>query len=261
MHLKNTKIPIVEMFSSIQGEGKRIYPATFVRTGLCCFTCAGFGCELQAPDGSIVKGCDSIRAVSPKFKGNWTYYDNYNALVQEIQKHLNPKLLADGKKPDIVFTGGEPLLYWNNAIYQSTLAYYISRGYKLTIETNASLDIEFFRQYQNAIMFSMSPKLQHSGEPKERRINIETITKIIEHCPNSYLKFVINPKTWKHDKLEIYEILNEIPYYIDVFLMPLGGDRKQLQENTQFVVEKCIEEGFSFSDRCHIRAFDIREAI
>ncbi len=254
--LKTNPIPVVEMFSSIQGEGKRIYPATFIRTGLCCFTCSGFGCKLKAPDGSIVTGCDSIRAVSPKFKSNWKHYNNFNDLTHDIKNILNPKLLEDGILPDLVFTGGEPFLYWNNQIYQDTLAYFISRGFKLTIETNASLDIDFFREYQKQILFSMSVKLSHSGEPKERRINIETITKIIENSPNSFLKFVINPETWETDYKEIKEILDRIPYYIDVFLMPLGENQTQLQNNTRFVIEKCIEYGFSYSDRAHIRAFN-----
>ena len=61
-------VPIVETFYSIQGEGKRIAPSVFVRTGLCNFKCEGFGCTLKAPDGKTILGCDSIRAVSPKFK-------------------------------------------------------------------------------------------------------------------------------------------------------------------------------------------------
>ena len=260
MNLTNKPIPIVEIFDSIQGEGKRIYPATFVRTALCTFQCKGFGCKLKAPNGQIIEGCDSIRAVSPLFKDRWNYYD-FKSLVPEIKKFLNPTLSEDGRNPDIVFTGGEPLLYWNNQNYQNTLAYFISRNHKLTIETNASLDIEFFREYQKQIMFSMSVKLSHSGEPKERRINLNTITKIAEHCPDSYLKFVINPKTWDTDILEIQEILNELPIYLDVFLMPLGENREQLQSNTQFVLEKCVEYGFSYSDRAHIRAWDTKEAV
>ena len=260
MNLTNKPIPIVEIFDSIQGEGKRISPATFVRTALCTFQCKGFGCKLEAPNGQIVEGCDSIRAVSPLFKDRWKYYD-FKTLVPEIKKYLNPTLSEDGRNPDIVFTGGEPLLYWNNQNYQNTLAYFISRNHKITIETNASLDIDFFREYQKQIMFSMSVKLSHSGEPKERRINLNTITKIAEHCPDSYLKFVINPETWGTDILEISEILSELPIYLDVFLMPLGENREQLQANTQFVLEKCVEYGFSYSDRVHIRAWNTKEAV
>lgn len=261
MELKHQSIPIVEMFGSIQGEGKRILPATFIRVGGCIFQCKGFGCKVTAPDGTEVIGCDTIRSVSTKFKDSWIYYNNYKDLVSDASKHLNPRLTKDGFKPDIVITGGEPLLYWRHKVLQDTLAHYISRGHKVTIETNAALDIEFFREYQKQIMFSMSVKLSASGEPKERRINMETITTILENCPDSYLKFVINPETWENDITEIKEIFDELPIYADVYLMPLGANKEELNRNTTFVAEKCVEYGFGFSPRVHILAWDTKEAV
>lgn len=269
MELKNNPIPVVEMFSSIQGEGPRLRPAIFIRTALCCFKCPGFGCKLTAPDGSELLGCDTIRAVSSKFKGTWTYYDNYRKIVNEadklifdsLRKFTNNGLHHCRINHDVVFTGGEPLLWWNNKTYQDTLAYFISRGHVVTIETNGALDIDFFREYQKHIIFSVSVKLENSGELKERRINIETLTKIFETCPNSYLKFVINPETWDIDSKEIFELLEQIPYYVDVYLMPLGANQQQLQQNTKFVVEKCVENGFNYSDRSHIRAWNTLEGV
>ena len=258
--MKKTPIPIVEMFYSIQGEVSG-NPAIFVRSGLCCFTCKGFGCSLEAPDGTIVNGCDSIRAVSPKFKDRWTNYDDYMELVNDIQKLRNPNMAKHNRLEEIIWTGGEPFIWWNTEIMQNTLAYFISRNHKVTIETNASMDIEFFREYQKQIQFSMSVKLSTSGEPKERRINIENLTKIIENTKDSYLKFVINPKTWDADILEIREILNQIPYYVKVYLMPLGSNQTELQNNTKFVFDKCMETGFSYTDRAHIRAYNDQEKI
>lgn len=258
--MNNKKVPIVEMFYSLQGEVSGA-PAIFVRSGLCNFTCSGFGCKAIAPDGTEVSGCDSIRGVSAKFKNLWKYYENYLDLVKDIQSKRNPNMRQDNRLEEIIWTGGESLLWWNTEIMQNTLAYFVSRGHKITIETNASLDIEFFREYQKSFQFSMSVKLPHSGEPKEKRINIETITKIIENCPSSYLKFVINPKTWDTDILEIQEILDAVPYYVPVYLMPLGGNREELQENTQFVFDKAMESGFNYCDRFHIRAYNTKEAI
>lgn len=261
MELKNKPIPIVEWFSTIQGEGPRIRPALFIRSALCCFTCSGFGCSLKAPDGTIVKGCDSIRAVSTKFKDNWKYISNYRDLIEMVKPGLKPYEREDRIKRDIVWTGGEPLIHWKTKVMQDTISYFISRGHHFTIETNAALDIDFFREYQKEIMFSMSVKLSHSGEVKDKRINIETITKIVENCPKSYLKFVINPKTWNEDFKEIIEILDELPYFVDVYLMPLGENQKQLQENTPFVVEKCVELGFNYTDRVHIRCWDTKPGV
>ena len=36
---------------------------------------------------------------------------------------------------------------------------------------------------------------------------------------------------------------------------------EDLSNNTKFVVEKCIENGFCYSDRIHIRAFNTKEGV
>lgn len=262
MILKEKQVPIQEKFFSVQGEVGSS-PSIFVRSGLCNLNCPGFGCKVTLPDGTTLVGCDTIRAVSPKFKNEWTYYSDYQTLVKDIKKLI--PLRGDNflleTKPDIVWTGGEPLLWWNTKVMQNTLSYFISRGHKVTIETNASQDIEFFREYQKKIKFSMSVKLSASGEKKQDRINIETITKIVENCPDSYLKFVINPETWENDIREIREILEEIPYFMNIYLMPLGQNKDELLKNTQFVMEKCVENGFSFSNRNHILAWNDKPGV
>ncbi len=249
-------VPIVETFYSIQGEGKRIVPSVFVRTGLCNFKCEGFGCTLKSPDGKEILGCDSIRAVSPKFKDSWEYYVNYIDLVERIDNTMPILSKENLLRPDIVLTGGEPTIHWSEDVIQRMLSHYISRGHKVTIESNASIDIKFNRKYQEAIMFSMSVKLSNSGEPEHKRVNIENITNILEHCPESYLKFVVSKDTWDNDWKEIKEILKNIPVFANVYLMPMGENKIEVDANCNFVMEKCVELGFNYSDRLHIRAWD-----
>lgn len=259
---RTKKVPFYEFFGdTIQGEGPRLKSAVFVRVAGCNNTCKGFGCSAVAPDGSVVTGCDTIRAVSPKFKSQWKYFDNFKDLTSIIDSLVAFKTPEIKHTKDIILTGGEPLLYWDTNVIQDFLAYYISRKHQITIETNASLDIEFFKEYQKEIMFSMSVKLSCSGEPKKKRINIKTISKILENCPKSYLKFVVNPETWDTDYTEIKEILYDLPTYAEVYLMPMGETRELQIKNTPFVFEKCAEHGFSFSPRAHILAFDTKEGI
>jgi len=251
-------VNIMEIFSSVQGEGERTgYPSIFVRSGLCNFTCEGFGVEYKDPKTGEKKfGCDSYYSVNPGFKKDWSSYVDYKDLVKDILKEMPDYGEFNMVKPDIVFTGGEPMIHWNDDVYQRTLAYFISRGHHVTIETNAAMDIEFTREYQKKIQFSQSVKLSNSGELQHKRINLETLTKIAENSPNSYLKFVIDKDTWDVDFKEIQAILEEIPVYVSVWLMPLGDTRETMAKNQKFTAEKCIELGFNYSHRIHITVWD-----
>ena len=248
------KLPIVEIFASLQGEGPRIRPAVFIRTALCSLKCPGFCCKLKAPDGTIIQGCDTIRAVSPKFKSTWTYFEDFNDILEVVREKTK---IWNKVNYDVVFTGGEPLLHWNNDIFQNLLKHFITENHKVTIETNTTPNIKISEDYQKEIIFSCSVKLSNSGEPREKRLNFKNLDEISK--ANMYFKFVVNPKTWDNDFLEITEIIKDRD--CDVYLMPLGGNQEELSQNTKFVVEKCIENGFCYSDRIHIRAFNTKEGV
>jgi organic radical activating enzyme len=251
-------INICEIFSSIQGEGQRTgRNSIFVRTGLCNFNCPGFGVAYEDPKtGEIQYGCDSFYSVNPGFKKDWKQYIDYKELVDDILAVIPDYGVYNLLRPDIVFTGGEPLVYWEDETYQRTLAYFVSRGHKVTIETNAAMDIEFTREYQKQIQFSQSVKLSCSGEPQHKRINPSTLIKIAENSPSSYLKFVVSKSTWNQDYEEIKIILDTIPVYVDVWLMPLGDTVETMAMNQKFTAEKCIERGFSYSHRVHISVWN-----
>jgi organic radical activating enzyme len=255
-------VSFTERFYSTQCEGARIRPAVFVRTALCNFTCKGFGCTLKAPDGSIVEGCDSIRAVSPKFKDNWSSFVNFEDAVEWIDEVVPTFSKHNIMKPDFVFTGGEPFIHWKDETYQRILSHYSSRGHQITIETNGSLDVELNRKYHRDIIFSISCKLSNSGEPEHKRINIKNLTNLLENGhPDSYLKFVVSKDTWEQDWPEIKSILKSLPLYANVYLMPMGDVKEKIDYNCQFVMERCTELGFCYSDRLHIRAWNDREAV
>lgn len=249
---------IYETFYSLQGEGSRMgVPSVFVRSSLCNFTCAGFKVQYEDPiTGEKKYGCDSYYSVDKAFKSTWETVTDFEELVDRIDTTIPDFGKRSMTKPDIVFTGGEPLIYWKDEVFQRTISHYISRGHRVTIETNGSLDIEFTREYQKQIMFSASVKLSNSGEPENKRINIETLTKIFEFAPHSYLKFVVSEDSWKRDEQEILNILKDLPVYADIYLMPLGETTDEINNTSKFVFEKAMELGFNYSDRIHIRVFD-----
>ena len=258
-------IPIMEIFYSIQGEVARTgVPSVFIRTGLCNLKCSGFKVEYPDPKDplNVKYGCDSFYSVDSGFSKEWAFYENYEEVVDRVDKCLPTLSRHNLMKPDIIFTGGEPLIHWKNEQYQRLISHYITRGHKVTIETNASLPITFSKKYQNDIMFSMSVKLSNSGEEEQKRINIENITNILENTKNSYLKFVVNSEEWDKTYGEIKKILKSVPVYIEnVYLMPMGDVIHRLEANAKFVFEKCMELGFHYSDRLHIRIFDNKPGV
>ena len=248
-------LAIMEVFCSIQGEGSSSGNiSVFIRFGGCNFSCPGFAVEYKNPKtGEIKKGCDSFYAVDPAFKNTWNYVETFEEIVEMVDAALIDYPKGALSKPDIVITGGEPTIHWKNSEFQKLLGYYVSRNYAVTIETNASRYIEFEREYQKKIKFSMSIKLAVSGELEHKRLNIDNITNIIENSPNSYFKFVVVKDGIDETEKEIESILREIPAYGEVYLMPLGETKETLEYNAEAVIELCIRKGFRYSDRIHIR--------
>jgi organic radical activating enzyme len=234
-------LPLVESFYSFQGEGKFAgSPSIFVRLGGCNLGCAGFGVK----DGDIT-GCDSIKAVY--YEHTWKKIDN---LIEVIKKYLkNLEFL-----PDIVITGGEPLLHYQNRVLLEFLEYFISLGHRITFETNATIAIDFEKYpIYKEIIFSMSVKLENSGELESRRINHKAIDSIVKNTKESFLKFVLKEKSD-----EIKEITKQYPNTL-IYCMPMGSTAKELAKNDKAVANFCIQNGYNYVDRMHIRLWDNEE--
>ncbi len=120
-------IQLVEHFYSIQGEGRYIgRPSLFFRFGGCNMQCVGFGCSEVAPNSEIYKGCDTIYAVHKAFKQNWVEIRSSDELIAILQSY------EIDFSADVVFTGGEPLLYANNSIFIEFLEYLRKYNHRVT---------------------------------------------------------------------------------------------------------------------------------
>ncbi|MEA3288746.1 MAG: 7-carboxy-7-deazaguanine synthase QueE, partial [Campylobacterota bacterium] len=133
-------------------------------------------------------------------------------------------------------------------------------GYKLTIETNGSVDIELTQDWQKKILFSMSVKLSNSGESIEKRVNIPNLTRIVDFVDDCYLKFVVDKEFIPQASKEIDAILEQIPP-CEVYMMPLGDTAQLIDKNSQSVIEFALEKGFKYSDRLHIRVWDNKRGV
>lgn len=238
-------IPLVESFYSFQGEGRFVgAPSVFIRLGGCNLGCAGFGVKI----GELI-GCDSLKAVNQEHFGEtWEKVDNLIPIIDSYLKDLD-------FKPDIVFTGGEPLLHYQNPILLDALSHF--QEHRITFETNATIEIDFEKYpiYKN-VTFAMSVKLENSGEPKSKRINYQAIKAIVENTKESFFKFVLTQKDI--DTKEIKEITKPFPD-TKIYCMPMGSTAKELAQNDKEVANFCIKKGYNYVDRMHIRLWDNEE--
>lgn len=107
-----TKYPIVEIFTSIQGEGVNLgKPANFVRFAGCNLNCSW---------------CDTAWNKASEFLTMEEIADRFDSSVELV-----------------VFTGGEPLLQKNLVVLAD---YVCGLGYKIAIETNGTLSTKSLRE-------------------------------------------------------------------------------------------------------------------
>ena len=251
-------LEINEIFGpTIQGEGKFLgSPSVFIRLSRCNMRCEGFNVSYKTPNGKLKKSCDTYYAVDPAFKNQWKK-QNADEIIKEVSS------LLPNYKIDIVISGGEPLLYWENEEFQRLLKYYISNKHRVTIETNASLDIDFKKDYQKKIVFSMSVKLSNSLESLKKRFNLNNLNRILKNTKDSYFKFVIDKNSIVKTNDEIKDILKEIDNIekTKIYLMPMGETTKQIDKNSQSVIDLAVKNGFNYSDRLHIRIWDNKRGV
>ena len=250
---------LVETFYSIQGEGRYIgVPSLFLRFGGCNMKCEGFGCTQTLDDGTKILGCDTIYAVNKQyFAQNWIQIDDAKELLRICDSYELPK-----KPVDIVFTGGEPLIYANDAVFIEVLEQLHYRGHRICFETNGSLGVDFEKYpiYKKCI-FALSVKLSNSGEPYKKRIDAKVINSLASSSLEAFFKFSIDARDINKKLLsEIDDILSIAPS-LQVYCMPIAYEKKELEKNTLALIEFCKENNYTFSDRLHIRVWDSKKGI
>lgn len=190
------RLKVVEIFSSIDGEG--------IRTGIPCVFIRLYGCNCQC------SYCDSQYACIE---------DDYVELTIE-------EILNDVEKfniPHITLTGGEPLIH--SHVYELIDAL-VDNDYEVNIETNGSVPlnlIEARRQedwvYRDHTIITMDWKCKTSGmTDKMLESNLELLK------PQDSLKFVVGSKEDLDQMKEVVTSFYKSPLVDpDVFVSPVFG--------------------------------------
>ena len=258
-------IPVVEMFTSIQGEGKYTgVPSHFIRVN---------GCNLRCVFKDSI--CDTPYS---SFKPEDNIVDN----VEDLYVKFCELAAKNPSVKHIVITGGEPLLY------KKDLEKFIDRIYtpdkKITIETNGTMPILNPALYRSKVaLYSVSPKLSSSvgktpgtygsmdvtkemiDRHNKTRINIKNLIAIVFNSNDYQFKFVYSGPGCVNEILDLYDQMDEaiLDYYSPfkyhmchpnghTMLMPEGVNNDQLAERRKEIADICIKKGWTMTDREHI---------
>lgn len=252
-------IYLVEHFYSIQGEGKYLgHPSLFFRFGGCNMRCEGFGCKESLLDGTTLIGCDTIYAVNREhYAQTWQSLESSQALLEILNSYKLPK-----KAVDIVLTGGEPLIYANEPLFVEFISFLIAKGHRVCFETNGSLGVDFKRfPIYKECTFALSVKLKNSAEPLKKRLNAEVLRSLCSHAKEAFFKFSIARESLNAELEKEIDAIVQIAPDIEVYCMPMGASKEEVEANSEPLVEFCKRKGYNFSDRLHIRIWDKKKGI
>ena len=223
LHLKNDKLPVTEIFFSIQGEGAYTgLPTVFLRTTYCNLWCEWCDTKYTWKRGMIET--DTLRL---------------DAVAEKILTYDAARLLA--------VTGGEPLLHMPQLAKMFEMIK-TERDLAIEVETNGTiLPSTKFDKY--VTHYNISPKLSNSGIESRYRIKHDVLA-FYNNSQKADFKFVIVNEGDVHEVLDL--IHKGLIKSEKVVLMPEGTDSHMLLHRSQWIVELCKKYGFRFSPRLHI---------
>lgn len=256
--------PFCDLFVSVQGEGKYMgVPSIFIRVS---------GCNLRCVFKDSI--CDTPYS---SFKPEKTKY-TIDSIIDFVKQN--------SKVSHVVITGGEPLLYAKDDDFKTLIKNLNALDKFITIETNGTQPMLDPLNYKIGL-YSVSPKLCTSvGKPgtygdyklteemvekhNKERINIDVLTNIALYSNDYQFKFVYSGEESVKEIEDLYKqmgrkISTEEEYTRKFYfknhpnkhtmLMPEGITNDAISKYGKEIVDKCIEHGWSYTDRLHIRIF------
>ncbi|MCU0797951.1 MAG: 7-carboxy-7-deazaguanine synthase QueE [Akkermansiaceae bacterium] len=232
-----------EIFHTIQGEGISAgLPATFVRASRCNLHC---------------RWCDTdytwnfIGTPWPHDHDSRPGYAKFDkaAVTLDLAPETIAALIRERPPRRVVFTGGEPLL--QQEAWLEIIRLLRADGSSWIFETETNGTRLPLAEFDAAIdQFNVSPKLSHSGVAESLRL-----------VPDALRHFAATGKAWFKFVASSPADLGEIDAIVAthalpterILLMPEGRTAAELDRHAAFLAQACIDRGWRFSDRLHVR--------
>jgi 7-carboxy-7-deazaguanine synthase len=257
----NKTQPIIELYRAVQSEGSKAgIPHIIIRTTGCTHRC-WFG------EGGW---CDSwYTSIHPE-KGKF----NLNQIKEYFENNKDVNHL--------MITGGSPTMHPELVnelvkIFKHLHTTATTSGI-VTLETEGS---HFIRTIYPIDLISLSPKFSNSvpklgtktpmgkdvdekliNQHNKFRLNKSEIRLLLTYHHNYHFKPVCNPieqpEIW--DEIEKFRIEMNIPKS-KTWIMPPGDTKEEIIRTMPMVIQFCGENGYCYSGRDHIIAFDKQRCV
>lgn len=194
---------VIEIFSSVQGEGKYIgCRQVFVRLADCNLHCDYCDTDFRRVDFCKVEtsaGAMTFRAVKNPLTA---------AQVSDVIKNFCAQVATHS----ISFTGGEPLLHWQ--FVRDVASLIKSFGVKIFLETNGTLPDELSKALDAVDVISMDIKLGQALSLHEKFLQAAEVKDL-------YVKVVVTGETTLEEFLSAVEMVAGVDENILIIVQPV----------------------------------------
>ena len=195
---------VIEIFSSVQGEGKYIgCRQVFVRLAECNLNCPYCDTNFKRKDFCKVETA----------AGSMTFRDEKNPLdaaqVAEVIKSFCEAVPTQA----VSFTGGEPLLHWQ--FIRDVAEAVKASGVKIFLETNGTLPDELEKISDAIDIISMDIKLE------QNLLSVHEKFLRAAQVKDTYVKIVVTGETTQEEFLSAVEVVASVDENILLVLQPV----------------------------------------
>lgn len=243
--LANRKVGQPEVFHSLQGEGPAAgRPSVFIRLSGCNLTCVW---------------CDT------PYTWNWegttfTHQDSRKYVKKDEQTRLAVEDLVALVTPlpchDVVITGGEPLAQMD-ALASLCRALRKQGAYRFDVETNATL-IPSPSLDSYIASYVCSPKLANAGMTPRQRLKPKALEWFAQSRKAAF-KFVVESERDIDEVDALVQTYGMAP--ARVFLMGQAVTAAALRKQEKRLAATCLERGYRFSDRLHLKLYGSKRGV
>ena len=203
-----SKANVIEIFSSVQGEGKYIgCRQIFVRLADCNLNCAYCDTNFARADFCKVETA----------AGSMNFRDEKNPLDAAQVAEVIKTFAGEVSTQAVSFTGGEPLLHWQ--FVRDVASTVKNFGVKIFLETNGTLPDELEKISEAVDIISMDIKLP-SGVGKNFFALHEKFLRAA-HGKDLYVKIVVTGETSLAEFLSAVELVASVNPEILLIVQPV----------------------------------------